>query len=36
VGAPLLRALDALLWCEAKLLGQVPSWALHVSARKAV
>jgi SAM-dependent methyltransferase len=29
-----LRAADALLWCEAKLLSRVPSWSLHVSARR--
>jgi SAM-dependent methyltransferase len=29
-----VRAVDALLWAEARLLGRVPSWALHVSARR--
>jgi SAM-dependent methyltransferase len=28
----LVRAVDALLWAEARLLGRVPSWSLHVSA----
>lgn len=27
-------AVDALLWCEAKLLSRLPSWSLHVSARR--
>ncbi len=27
-------AVDGLLWSEAKLLGRIPSWAIHVSARK--
>jgi SAM-dependent methyltransferase len=30
----LLRAVDALLWGEAKLLARLPSWSLHVSARR--
>ncbi len=30
----IVRAVDALLWCEAKLLARVPSWAVHVSARR--
>jgi SAM-dependent methyltransferase len=33
--AALVRGVDALLWLEAKLLGRAPSWAVHVSARKA-
>jgi SAM-dependent methyltransferase len=32
--AGLFRAVDALLWCEAALLSRVPSWAVHVSARR--
>ncbi len=31
---PAIRALDALLHWEARLLSRVPSWSLHVSARK--
>jgi SAM-dependent methyltransferase len=31
---PLLRAVDALLYWEARLLGRVPSWSLHVTARR--
>jgi hypothetical protein len=31
---PLLRAVDALLYGEARLLGRVPSWSLHVTARR--
>lgn len=27
-------AVDALLWCEAKLLSRLPSWSIHVSARR--
>jgi SAM-dependent methyltransferase len=30
----LVRAVDAILWCEATLLSRVPSWAVHVSARR--
>jgi SAM-dependent methyltransferase len=30
----LLRAVDALLYWEARLLGRVPSWSLHVTARR--
>lgn len=30
----LVRAVDAGLWLEARLLGRIPSWSLHVSARK--
>jgi SAM-dependent methyltransferase len=33
-GGPLLRAVDALLWLEARLLGRLPSWSLHVWARR--
>jgi hypothetical protein len=33
-GGWLLRAVDAALWCEARLLGRVPSWSVHVSARR--
>ncbi len=29
-----IRAVDRLLWLEARLLGRLPSWGLHVSARK--
>lgn len=29
-----VRALDALLWLEARLLSRLPSWAVHVSARR--
>jgi SAM-dependent methyltransferase len=36
LAARLLRAVDALLWAEAALLGRIPSWAVHVSARKPV
>jgi hypothetical protein len=32
--SPALRLVDALLYWEAKLLARVPSWSLHVSARK--
>jgi SAM-dependent methyltransferase len=35
LAAALVRCVDALLWAEATLLGRVPSWAVHVSARKA-
>jgi hypothetical protein len=31
-GGP-VRAIDALLWAEARLLARLPSWSLHVSAR---
>lgn len=31
---PLLRVVDALLCWEARLLGRVPSWSIHVTARK--
>ncbi len=34
LAALLVRGVDALLWAEAKLLGRVPSWAVHVTARK--
>lgn len=30
----LVRAVDAALWWEARLLGRIPSWGLHISARK--
>jgi SAM-dependent methyltransferase len=30
----LVRAVDALLWAEARLLARVPSWSVHVSARR--
>jgi len=33
-GARLVRAVDALLWWEARLLGALPSWSLHISARR--
>jgi len=33
-GHPLVRALDALLYAEARLLSRVPSWSLHVSAER--
>lgn len=29
-----VRAVDAILWCEAALLSRVPSWAVHLSARR--
>jgi hypothetical protein len=29
-----VRAVDALLWAEARLLARLPSWSLHVSARR--
>ena len=29
-----IRAVDTVLWCEAQLLGRLPSWSLHVSVRK--
>jgi len=32
----LVRAVDAALWWEARLLGRIPSWGLHISARKRV
>ncbi len=32
--AGLVRGVDGLLWAEATLIGRVPSWAIHVSARK--
>ncbi len=32
--SPLVRAVDGLLWCEARLLSRVPSWSVHVSARR--
>ena len=34
LAAALVRGVDALLWAEARLLGRLPSWAVHVSARK--
>ena len=34
LAAALVRGVDGLLWAEAALLGRVPSWAVHVSARK--
>jgi ubiquinone/menaquinone biosynthesis C-methylase UbiE len=34
LAAALVRGVDTLLWAEARLLGAVPSWALHVSARR--
>jgi SAM-dependent methyltransferase len=33
-GGVAVRAVDALLWAEARLLARVPSWSLHVSSRK--
>lgn len=33
--SPVLRAVDALLCWEARLLGRIPSWSIHVTARKA-
>jgi SAM-dependent methyltransferase len=33
-GGLAVRAVDALLWAEARLLGRFPSWSLHVSARR--
>jgi len=32
----LVRAVDVALWWEARLLGKIPSWGLHISARKRV
>jgi SAM-dependent methyltransferase len=32
--AALVRGVDGLLWAEATLIGRMPSWAIHVSARK--
>jgi len=32
--SPFLRVVDALLYWEARLLGRVPSWSLHVTARR--
>jgi len=34
LAAGFVRAVDALLWAEATLLGPLPSWAIHVSARR--
>ena len=34
LAAALVRGVDGLLWAEATLIGRVPSWAIHVSARK--
>ena len=34
LSAAIVRAVDRLLWAEATLIGRVPSWAIHVSARK--
>ncbi len=34
LAAALVRGVDALLWAEAALLGPLPSWAVHLSARK--
>jgi SAM-dependent methyltransferase len=36
LGAACVRAVDALLWAEAKLLSRAPSWSVHVSARTSV
>jgi len=33
-GGPLVRMVDGLVWAEARLLGRIPAWGLHVSARK--
>ena len=33
-GGALVRAVDAVLWAEARLLSRVPSWSLHLWARK--
>jgi SAM-dependent methyltransferase len=33
-GGWLVRAVDAALWCEARLLARIPSWSVHVSARR--
>ncbi len=32
--SPLVRGVDALLWCEARLFSRVPSWSVHLSARR--
>jgi ubiquinone/menaquinone biosynthesis C-methylase UbiE len=34
LSAALVRGVDGLLWAEATLLGRMPSWAVHVTARK--
>lgn len=34
LSAALVRGVDRLLWAEATLIGRMPSWAIHVSARK--
>lgn len=34
VAAGLIRSVDAILWLEAKLLGRVPSWNVHLTARR--
>jgi len=34
-GGALVRAVDAALWAEARLLSRVPSWSIHVSSRRA-
>jgi len=33
-GARLVRLADAALWWEARLLSRIPSWSIHVSARR--
>ena len=33
-GGRLVRLVDNLIWAEARLLGRLPAWGLHVSARK--
>jgi hypothetical protein len=33
--SPALRVVDAVLFWEARMLGRVPSWSIHVTARKA-
>jgi SAM-dependent methyltransferase len=35
-GGRLVRMVDKLVWAEARLLGRVPAWGLHVSARKPI
>jgi len=33
-GGVVVRTVDALLWAEARLLARLPSWSLHISARR--
>lgn len=36
LAAGLIRGVDAILWLEAKVLGRVPSWNVHLTARRPV